>query len=124
MRGAILSTTFLSLAFRAVAVSAKPQTNVKREQINNLSKRASGVTSNVNDAAWQTYDYVVVGGGLTGITVAARLAEDPSVSVLIIETGQDNRFDQRVQNVYTYGQAFNSELDWAWPADDGRTIAG
>ncbi|GME32268.1 GMC oxidoreductase [Neofusicoccum parvum] len=34
-----------------------------------------------------TYDYVVVGGGNAGLTVAARLAEDPSVSVAVIEAG-------------------------------------
>jgi len=89
-----------------------------------LVKRANGVSWNPSDAAFQTFDYVVVGGGLTGITVAARLAENPSVSVLVIEAGQDNRGDQRVQNIYTYGQAFGSELDWAWPMDHGRRIAG
>lgn len=34
-----------------------------------------------------TYDYVVVGGGNAGLTVAARLAEDASVSVAVIEAG-------------------------------------
>ncbi|KAM0796604.1 glucose-methanol-choline oxidoreductase [Usnea florida] len=34
-----------------------------------------------------TFDYVVVGGGTSGLTVAARLAEDPDVSVAVIEGG-------------------------------------
>ncbi|ODM16763.1 hypothetical protein SI65_07728 [Aspergillus cristatus] len=34
-----------------------------------------------------TYDYVVVGGGNAGLTVAARLAEDSSISVAVIEAG-------------------------------------
>ncbi|KAL8632744.1 hypothetical protein Q9189_001449, partial [Teloschistes chrysophthalmus] len=33
------------------------------------------------------YDYVVIGGGTSGLTVANRLTEDPSVSVLVIEYG-------------------------------------
>ena len=33
------------------------------------------------------YDYVVVGAGCAGLTVAARLAGDPSVSIAIIEAG-------------------------------------
>ncbi|KAL8748948.1 MAG: hypothetical protein Q9199_007978 [Rusavskia elegans] len=41
-----------------------------------------------------TFDYVVVGGGTAGLTVAARLAEDRSRSVAVIEAGgfyeQDN----------------------------------
>ncbi|KAL5082898.1 hypothetical protein Trisim1_002717 [Trichoderma cf. simile WF8] len=34
-----------------------------------------------------TFDYVVVGGGPGGLTVATRLSEDPNVSVAIIEAG-------------------------------------
>jgi NADH dehydrogenase FAD-containing subunit len=37
------------------------------------------VTTNPADAANKTFDYIVVGAGLTGITVASRLAEDPSI---------------------------------------------
>lgn len=41
-----------------------------------------------------TFDYVVIGGGTAGLTLAARLAEDPDVSVAVIEAGgfyqQDN----------------------------------
>ena len=89
-----------------------------------LARRANGVSWNPSDAASQTFDYIVVGGGLTGITVAARLAENPSVSVLVVEAGKDNRSDARVQDIYTFGQAFGTELDWSWPMDHGRRIAG
>ncbi len=33
------------------------------------------------------YDYIVVGGGCAGLTVAGRLAENTSVSVAVIEAG-------------------------------------
>lgn len=34
-----------------------------------------------------SFDYVVVGGGTGGLAIATRLAENPSVSVAVIEAG-------------------------------------
>lgn len=34
-----------------------------------------------------TFDYVIVGGGTAGLTIATRLASDPDISVAVIEAG-------------------------------------
>ncbi|KAH8687344.1 choline dehydrogenase-like protein [Tricladium varicosporioides] len=35
----------------------------------------------------QSYDYIIIGGGLSGLVVANRLSEDPKKSILVIESG-------------------------------------
>jgi choline dehydrogenase len=35
----------------------------------------------------ETYDYVIIGGGTSGLTVADRLTEDGQTKVLVIEYG-------------------------------------
>ena len=49
------------------------------------------------------YDYLVLGGGSAGLVVAARLAENPDITVGVIEAGKDQRNDMFVN---TPGMAF------------------
>ena len=34
-----------------------------------------------------TFDYIVVGGGTAGLTIASRLAENPNITIAVIEAG-------------------------------------
>ena len=87
-----------------------------------LQKRASGVTTDPSTANGHTFDYIVVGGGLTGTTVAARLSENSSVTVLMIEAGADERLNPDVYDVYNYGTFFGSNVarNWNWPTEKGN----
>ncbi|CAG7852450.1 Glucose oxidase; AltName: Full=Beta-D-glucose:oxygen 1-oxido-reductase; AltName: Full=Glucose oxyhydrase; Short=GOD; Flags: Precursor [Serendipita indica DSM 11827] len=84
----------------------------------------SGVSGDPLDASNHTFDYIVVGGGLTGLALAGRLSEDAGTTVLVIEAGGDNRKDPRVYDVYNSQQFYGSDLDWSWPVDYGKTGNG
>ncbi|KAL4864037.1 hypothetical protein BDV12DRAFT_201539 [Aspergillus spectabilis] len=43
------------------------------------------------------YDYVVVGGGVSGLVVANRLTEDSRTTVLVIEAGKIDNYSQAIQ---------------------------
>jgi choline dehydrogenase len=73
------------------------------------------------------YDYVVVGGGTAGCVVAARLAEDRNVRVLLLEAGARSRH-WSIQMPSAFGVNFEGgRFNWAfWTTPqrelDGRTI--
>ncbi len=59
-----------------------------------------------------TYDFLVVGGGTAGLTVAARLTENPSITVGVIEAGLA-QFDNPLVNIPGFsGAPFGTAIDW------------
>ncbi len=88
------------------------------------TRTPSGVSGNPLDVSNRTFDYIVVGGGLTGLALAGRLSEDARTTVLVIEAGGDNREDPRVYDVSNAGKVYGTEIDWAWPVDYGKTTDG
>jgi choline dehydrogenase len=71
---------------------------------------SSIVTNDPSRVDGHAFDYVVVGGGLTGLTIAARLSENTHHTVLVIEAGNDDRTDGRTLDIYRYARQ-NSSFD-------------
>ncbi|KAJ3556842.1 hypothetical protein NM688_g1799 [Phlebia brevispora] len=67
------------------------------------------MTASVEDVANKFFDYVIVGGGTAGLTLAARLSEDPSKTVLVLEGGGANVQDPNILRPASFGAHFGNE---------------
>ncbi|KAL8819731.1 MAG: hypothetical protein Q9223_001888 [Gallowayella weberi] len=130
----------LYLALLVPDVHAVPAGAIAQSH-NSRSVTQSSGTPGVNT----TFDYVVVGGGTAGLTIASRLAANPSVSVAVIEAGGYYEAQGNTSVVPGYCTAFagtdpadtNPSIDWSFVttpqagADDrslhyarGKTLGG
>jgi choline dehydrogenase len=71
------------------------------------------------------FDEVIVGAGSSGAVLAARLSEDRSRQVLLIESGPDYRSVDVTPDDLLYGQVSLVDHDWGYSAEavDGRMIS-
>lgn len=75
------------------------------------------VILNMNDVD-QRYDYIVIGSGPSGATMAKMLTDDENFSVLLLETGDNNTEDEAIRVSYTEIWRYFPQYFW-----QGRSAA-
>lgn len=76
----------------------------------------------------EKFDFVVVGGGTSGLVVASRLTEDPNVKVLVLEAGANRLDDPRIVTPGLAASTYDDpDFDWCFmstPQVSNRTRDG
>jgi choline dehydrogenase-like flavoprotein len=70
-----------------------------------------------------TYDFIIVGAGSAGAPLAARLSEDPTCTVALLDAGDRPPEESRIPAACPTLQ-LNPETDWMFTADPGRCGLG
>jgi choline dehydrogenase len=68
-----------------------------------------------------TFDYVIIGAGSAGAVVAARLTEDPSISVLLLEAGGEDEGDE-IKIPAAFSTLFKTRWDWNYQTTEQKQL--
>ncbi|MGV9711870.1 GMC family oxidoreductase [Gordonia sp. NPDC003424] len=70
-----------------------------------------------DNASNDTFDYVIAGGGTAGCVLAARLSEDPEISVCLVEAGPSDVGDDNILVLNQWMHLLDSGYDWDYPIE-------
>lgn len=118
-----LAFFLLVLVSCATSTSASPLLQQNTKRTTGLSPTYELGTAAGVSGQNALYDYVIVGGGTAGLTIAARLAEDASITVAVIEAGGFYELDNPNISVIpgevsyfsgTSPEDTNPKIDWGF----------
>jgi len=75
-------------------------------------------------SAVEDFDFIIVGGGTAGLTVANRLSELPSITVAVIEAGASVFNNPTVVNPDDFTAPSGTSIDWQYESTPQIFAAG
>ncbi|KIM91387.1 GMC oxidoreductase [Piloderma croceum F 1598] len=109
----LIGTTLARVSPRSsFARTAKADSNIVSRSISSDAERF----------ATSSYDYIVVGGGTAGLTVAARLSENDHYTVGVLEAGGSGFGDPIVDIPGKYGADVGTIYDWNYTTTAGTGV--
>lgn len=114
----MVGSTYIRMYLYALPLSCyltRRSSNFYSLNLNNLNNYTMGEnpTCTVEEFTRTTFDYVICGGGTAGLVLAARLSENPAVTVGVIEAGKYRIGDPLVDTPAAFAQMFeNPDYDW------------
>lgn len=80
---------------------------------NHTNGTASALVTSGDEFLTTTFDFVICGGGTAGLVLAARLTENPDITVGVLEAGENKLGDVFVDTPAMYTAMFGKEeYDW------------
>jgi hypothetical protein len=78
-----------------------------------LTPRSPHFAMSPEEFETKTFDYIICGGGTAGLVIAARLSEDPNVTVGVVEAGGNRLGDALIDAPNLFTQLWGKpEYDW------------
>ena len=100
-------------------------TNGQTNGTNGLNGTHGTAMCSVEEFTAQQYDFVVVGGGTAGLCVAARLTENPNITVGVLEAGENRMDDPAVSTPGLYPTMIGRpEYDWCMTSVEQPNAGG
>ncbi|PWT79930.1 MAG: oxidoreductase [Acidobacteria bacterium] len=89
----------------------------------NFAERVRSNQHRLRSELKPSYDFIVCGSGSSGSVVARRMAENPDVSVLLLEAGGDDDVPS-VTEALRWFENFGTERDWKFAAQPNPHLNG